>query len=621
MVRRTADDYWRYAAMAAIALAALIKLLMAAHVAFIWEEASYRIAGSHPAWGFADTPAGAPLLNWLSAAMFGETRLGARLIFWLAGALIPLAVWRLADDVAGPRAAALAGLMAAVIPPVFVAGAHAYPEPILQLLFVTLLIALSGGLRSSDRRWWIAAGVICALGLAYHYRFWFVPAGLGLFAVATPQGRNLLKTRDPWIAGAIAAIGLAPGLIHNIQTGFASFTFQAAGRQEWSFWPPGLLYPLEQAAILTPVIAAFAALGALQLWRAVRRGEAFAGLVLFPAALIWLLFALLAPLNKDYLLHWPFMAYAPLLPFAAIEAERWMHGARWRAWVTAGGVALAAVASLGWAVNLMAWQSAGETRLYGGDLEDWSDLHRPLDTALLRLPGDAPAIVVASDHVTASQIAVAADPGAPVYALDHPTDAAQGFQFYWDNWGRGEADLPDAAEAVIALREPDYLYRSAERTAFRARLCGKFGDIEKLATVPLAPGVVRVSIYTARTGGETPPAACPLLPKAMIEQPQAAERMARNARPVYGVAAHPDGVRRIDVLLDGRVIAGTDQRHDLPGYRFPEVLDFDPAYPAVYWDLRVDFAPYEPGKHALGVRVTTGTGETVESDHRIIYLK
>jgi len=612
---------WRRAALAAIIGAALVKLYLASQAAFIWEEASYRLAGANLDWGFADTPAGAPLLNWLSAALFGETRLGARLLFWAAGAAIPLAVWRLAGEFADARGAAIAAMMAALAPPVFVAGTHAYPEAVLQLLFVGLLLALTRALRRGETGWWIVAGAICAAGLAYHYRFWLVPAGLGLFALATPQGHALLARRDPWIAAGVAAIGLAPGLIHNIETGFGSFRFQAAGRQEWAFWPPGLLYPLEQAAILTPVVAAFVAAGAAELIRRAHRGAAESGAILFPAALIWLLFAALAPLNKDYLLHWPFMAYAPLLPFAGLAASGWIDGPRWRRWTLAGGLALAGAASAAWALNLLAWQHPGERPRFGGDLEDWSELRRPLSRALERLPEDGPRIVAASDHVTGAQIAVAADPPAPVYVLDHPTDAAQRFQHYWERWGRGEADIPDGAGAVIALREPDYLYRSAERTAFRARLCDRFEAVESLATVSLPPGAVRVSLYAARSGGATPPGQCPLLPKAAIEQPQAGETIARAVRPVYGVAAHPDGIATVAVLLDGREIARTDTRIDLPGYRFPEILDFDPDYPAVYWDLRVDFSDVSPGRHALGVVAETRAGTRIESGHRIIYVR
>lgn len=530
----------------------------------------------------------------------------------------------LAEELVPARPAAIAALIAAVVPVVFLTGAHAYPEPILQFLFLKLLILLVAGLKTGRRRWWILAGVTCALGLAYHYRFWMVPAGLALFALTTPQGRALLKRPECWIAAGIAAIGLVPGVVHNVQTGFDSFRFQAAGRGDWAFWPPGLLFTLEQALILTPVIAVFVGAGVWRMIRRLRSGDAAAGVILFPCALIWLVFAVLAPLNKDYLLHWPFMAYAPVLPFAALEADRWMQSGRWRSAVLALGVAVAVAVSAGWAVNLVRWKHADlyDGPLYGGDLENWERLQEPLTRAVARLDEPQNAIVAASDHVTAAQIQIAADSPAPVYTLDAPVDQAQHFQDYWDKWGRGEADLPPGAPAVIALREPAYLYRDAAETAFRERLCGIFENVQELATIPLPPGKVRVSLYTARVSEEPGEGGvCPLLPNIIVEQPRAGRVTDTGVQPVYGMAAHPDGVARVEILIDGKVAARTERRIDLPGYRFPEILDYDPAYPAVYYDTRVDFSAFEPGAHTLGARLITETGQSIESSQRIIFLR
>lgn len=530
----------------------------------------------------------------------------------------------LAEELVPARPAAIAALIAAVVPVVFLTGAHAYPEPILQFLFLKLLILLVAGLKTGRRRWWILAGVTCALGLAYHYRFWMVPAGLALFALTTPQGRVLLKRPECWIAAGIAAIGLVPGVVHNVQTGFDSFRFQAAGRGDWAFWPPGLLFTLEQALILTPVIAVFVGAGVWRMIRRLRSGDAAAGVILFPCALIWLVFAVLAPLNKDYLLHWPFMAYAPVLPFAALEADRWMQSGRWRSAVLALGVAVAVAVSAGWAVNLVRWKHADlyDGPLYGGDLENWERLQEPLTRAVARLDEPQNAIVAASDHVTAAQIQIAADSPAPVYTLDAPVDQAQHFQDYWDKWGRGEADLPPGAPAVIALREPAYLYRDAAETAFRERLCGIFENVQELATIPLPPGKVRVSLYIARVSEEPGEGGvCPLLPNIIVEQPRAGRVTDTGVQPVYGMAAHPDGVARVEILIDGKVAARTERRIDLPGYRFPKILDYDPAYPAVYYDTRVDFSAFEPGAHTLGARLITETGQSIESSQRIIFLR
>ncbi len=630
---------WFWLAIGVSVLSALWTLFLAGIANEIWEEAHFRVAGQQAEWGYPDTPAGAPLWAAWSSAIFGETRLGPRALSWLVSSLFPLAVWFLAAAVTTPRHALIAAALGAIIPVFVVTGAFAYPEAPMQTLVVAFMGFLVRATRSDRLHWWIGAGVICALGVAYYYRFWFAPFGVLIFLIATAQGRALWARRNAWIGGALALLGLAPSLIDNMLEDWRPILFHLAGRQDWAFWPRGALYPLEQAMLATPVIFAFILGGAwiaYGRWRA--RSDAAAALILITAGVLSLPYFLIAFFDKDYLLHWPILAWALLLVYTPQAMARFvtvMSGRGWRL-PSLAVVALAPVLALGGAVAngtmLVLWrypapliEAGRQDLLVGGDFEDWSVLRPALEQAFADAGPDA--VLIGGDHTTTARIQTAARLTQPVVVLDHPEDRSRSFQLYRRMRGEGEAELADYAgrSAVIVLREPSYLYREIERVEMRERLCAALSHAVMVEQIVLEPGRKRASIFLARVraGEETGlvPGACPLLPFGVIEQPVAGESVPKAVINVYGPAAHPDGVAQVTVRLDGDEIAAITTLNDLPGYRFPDTLSFDPAYPNVFWGARPDLSAYEAGRYEMSLSIVTGAGEEVLLETRPIFIR
>ncbi|MEO1039775.1 MAG: glycosyltransferase family 39 protein [Pseudomonadota bacterium] len=638
---QTAERRWLIAALLASVFSAGWTLFIASQANFLWEETHFRILGRVAEWGYPDTPLGAPLISALSETLFGQSRLGTRLINWALSALLPLAVWFLAEPLVGRRRAFMAATLAALVPPLANAGVYAYPEGPMQLLAVLFLGALIRAIRTDRIGWWVMAGAVCALGVMYYYRFWFAPLAVLVFLLADREGRTLWTRPSAWLGGSIALFGLAPSLIDNLLENWAPVQFHLTGRQDWAFWPRAALYPFEQAGLVTPILFALLAGGlvaAFLRWR--RRGDSAAGLIFIAATALWAPFFVLAFFDRDYLLHWPFMAYAVVLPYAPLAAQAVITSRRTRRGrtlvraVLACGAGLAVLSSLALGANALVWSQAdrflpvdAQHRLTGGDLEDWSRLKPAVQSALIEAGPDA--VLVGRDHITTAQMQIAL-PGRPaVYVLDHPDDASRRYQDFRAARGQGEADLialPAGQSAVIVLREPSYLYRDEARVAVRERLCALFDDAQLHSTVDLTPGRIQISVFTARRSGRAPddPAPdlgdCAFIPYAVIEQPEAGA-VVSGERPIHGVAAHPDRIRRVDILIDDEAVAFDPHYIQLPGHTFPAALDFDPAYPRIYWDVIFDYGAVEPGRRRMSLRLTTHSGEIIDLPARTIYVR
>ncbi|WP_199200459.1 glycosyltransferase family 39 protein [Alkalicaulis satelles] len=629
---------WLWAAAGlAVAAGALWSLYLAANANLLWEEAYFRLAGRSPALGYADTPLGTPLLAALSEALFGSGKLGSRLLTWALSALLPLGVFFLAEPLTGRVRALIAAALSALVPPFVIAGVYAYPEGPLQLLAVVFAGCLIRALAGNKLAWWLAAGAVCAIGLLYHYRFWFAPAGVLVFLLAAQAGRAQWRNPKALAAGAVAVLGVIPSIAHNVLTDFGPLRFQALERQDWRFWPRGLLYPVEQAGLVTPVMFALlagAAVLAVLRWRG---GDARHALLVCMAGALFIPFAALALFDSRYLLHWPLMTYALLIVLAPEAAQRFHDalGQAWRRWTARVaaviGAVLMAAGAIGFGVSLLIWQAPERflepDRFYtlqGGDLEDWSRFAPALERAFAQA-GEG-AVFAAADQVAGVQLRVTGGVTARAYMLDHPDDATRGVQTAHAPRGESEADLiarEGGSPAVVALREPFYLYRDLDAVAFRERLCAMFEDVRLVETARLPPGRVEASFFVARVreGGPAETSEpCAFLPHAILERPRPAERVS-GVIPVYGVAAHPSGVERVEVLVDGEVKVTAWQRHDLPGWRFPPVLDFDPDYPQVYWDVRLDLDGVPSGRRTLSIRVVARGGESFITGERPLFVR
>jgi 4-amino-4-deoxy-L-arabinose transferase-like glycosyltransferase len=152
----------------------------------------------------------APGFPWLLAgvkALAGtENAAAARAVFCLIGALLPLATFWLARQLASRRAALLAAMLVAVYPNLAYYSLHFASEPLHTLLLVCALALLVQGLRRGSRGEVALAGV--ALGLAALTR----PLALQVAPVLTIAAWWCFRRRGPRAVGHAAVFLLATGL-------------------------------------------------------------------------------------------------------------------------------------------------------------------------------------------------------------------------------------------------------------------------------------------------------------------------------------------------------------------------------------------------------------------------
>ncbi|MBW3617963.1 MAG: glycosyltransferase family 39 protein [Proteobacteria bacterium] len=619
------------------AVLTLWKAWLAASTNVLWEEAHFFTAGMHPDLAYPDVPAGWPLFARAVELVFGSSVLALRLAGLAVAQLIPLGVWFLAGPLVGPRQALWAALLSMLLPPLGVSGTIFYPEGALQLLTAVMLGAAVRAVSTGRLGWWALTGIAGGLGLFTHYRFGVIGLGVALFALLTRDGRALWGRPGFWLAGVLAAAGLLPALLYNMREDWPSVAFHAVNRHIWVWYPQGLLlHVVEQLMLCTPVFFVGLCGAAVLAWRTWRAGDAWAGLVLWTAATVFLAFTVIAPFYRTRLPHWPFLAYPALVVFLPaaligfVDRARSGRGRRARAaLILAGGPLFALVGALGVSAYDLAWanpERVPETLRpqLQTSMEDWRRLEPDLqaaEAAARRRFGGEPALATAG-HIPAARLEF---PGgrSRVFALDDPLDEQTRFRTMRTAWGLDEAALSRTRAGggvVLALPEPTYLYHAPEEVAFRRRLCRRFEGIQPERTVELPPGRTAVALFTARVRPELgpEPASCPLLPQVYLARPERAEAVETGSN-FYGAAADRTGVRRVDILVDGKVVAQARLGLDPPGGRVDPVLAYDPAYPRVQYDFQLP-AGLRPGAHRLSVRATTGDGRLIEGGERTIYV-
>jgi 4-amino-4-deoxy-L-arabinose transferase-like glycosyltransferase len=297
-----------------VALFALATLVLKGAAALRLEpstlEAYYWHYGQHPALSYHDHPGMTGWMLWLSTSIFGDGLLGFRVLSLVAGTLsiglMFLAGRRLFDEKVGRLAALLAGL----VPMFVIYGARATPDSPLLLFWTATLWALAHALGGGRPAWWYAAGLFLGLALDSKYSAIFLPLGV-LGFLLSPDQRGWLRRKEPYIAVAIALAVFSPTLIWNAQHEWRSLAYQGAGRFAEGrplSWKTAYQFPMEQMALMTPVVAAAAwlfGIRALFQWR----NSSWAVRLLAATSLPLLLFFLPVSFVRSVVAHWTAPGY------------------------------------------------------------------------------------------------------------------------------------------------------------------------------------------------------------------------------------------------------------------------------------------------------------------------
>lgn len=583
-------------------LVLLLKLAVAAKLPLFVDEAFYWQEGRHPAAAYSDLPGLTAWLARLGVELGGTHTLALRAPFLLIAALVPWLLARITAREFGPREGWIAGCFALLLPLSGTLGVLALPDAMMALATLLCLDAGARLLRAVDARSAVELAAGLALGALSHYRFIAV-IGVGFVVLLLlPEGRRALRDVRVIIAAAIGASAWAPLVAWNMDNADAGLRFQLVERHPWSFHLDGLWFIAIQALLVTPaLLLALAVAGA----RGARAHSPVTRYFALLGGLVVLGFFVLGFFadTERVSFHWPlpgFLALLPLLPGVLATWPGWARA------LTAGWAGATLLVMLGYYVAVsvpgLRAHSAGE-KWYPSNFAGWDELARAVRARQAAMPPGTR--IVADNFKVGAELGFALD-DPRIAVLDHPINHKHGRAPQLRLWGLHSEGRGDwgAAPVLLVVGATEVEYKNLLQR-YHA-LCAMAGPLPPPRVLNIDHGRQRFALFAfdgpPRQGECTTPA------MAWVDTPAAGAKVGR-AFEVSGWAFKDGvGVARVEIMLDGRVLAQADYGRERPGVREYWSLpggrySSDPQHPKVGFSARIELDAEPPGRHWLGLRV------------------
>ncbi|MBD9469302.1 glycosyltransferase family 39 protein [Pseudoxanthomonas sp. PXM01] len=589
--------------LAVWAIVTMVKVVIAARLPLFVDEAFYWQEGRHLAAAYSDLPGLTAWLTRLGTDIGGHHVVAVRAPFLLMAALLPWLVARSAAHWFGVTVGWQAAMLTVLMPLSGTLGLLALPD--VPMALATVLCADAGArlLREVDAMSATELAIGLMLGALSHYRFIGV-IGVGLLALLwLPAGRKVLRDPRVWVALAVGVLAWAPLLAWNLEYADAGLRFQLLDRHPWSFHGDGFRFLLVQAAMATPLL--FWAMLVVCM-----RGIRSDG----NADTAWRYFALLGAVstfgffalgffadNERVSFHWPLPGYLALLVVVPLLLREWSPARRRATWSIA---ALGTVLMLGYyvAVSLpgLRTQIAG-SKYYPENFAGWHALAESVQAVRATLPADT--VLLADNFKTGAELGFALD-DADIPVLDHPLNRKHGRAPQLQLWGLHHDGARDAP-TLLVVGATDVKFSAL--LARYQQLCRVVGPLPPPRVVNIDHGARRFLLFAlpaARAQGE-----CITPVVANIDVPEAGARVGRRFSVGGWAVKDVVGVAKVEVLLDGRVVAVAGDAGANEWLRgFLKDASRDPRMPRVQFTAEVDAGDVPAGRHWLGLRVTGGDG-------------
>lgn len=477
---------------------AAIKLFVANALALFGDEAFYWQESRQLAWSYTDVPPATAWLIRLGETLFGHSLLGVRSLFLLLGTATVVLVWQLGRRLYGERAGVLAALGWQLLPLAGTLGVMAMPDVPLSFAAVLMLYGLAGALRGWRRAWlWLGLGLLLAW-LSHYRAALLLPGGLGLLLFER-EGRALWRRAGLWFAAALGSCGLLPLLLFNRSHDWSGLSFQLVERHPWQFHASGLLQPLEQLLIVTPLLYALLLWALLRAWRR-RRDDAVVALFAWSGLAMVLVYFVFGLFGDDlrFRWHWPLQGYVPALLLLALYltqqrlARGWLLGA----YALAGLGLAVALAYLLLAATPSATGLLARYKAFPYNFVGWNEVADATREVLRYQPARLP--LVADNFLLAAELDFQFDGKETIYVLDHPRNVKHGRAPQLALWRRDEQGLRQAlAGQRVLLVVEETAGSERERQAWLQGLCRRLDALEPQLLLKLFDGRKVFSWYSA----------------------------------------------------------------------------------------------------------------------------
>lgn len=618
----------------------VLKLALASILDLYSDEIFYWQESTHPALAYSDLPFVTAQLVSLGAMLQPGSTLAVRSLFLLLGSLLPLLVYWIALPVTNRQQALESATLTLCLPLAGFLGLLAVPDVPLLILGAFALGLFERALRTDQLRYWLATGVIVALGFSTHYRFFLYPLAallyLGLFKPARRHWRN----PGLWVALFIACVGLIPIIWFNFGNDLSSASFYLVERHPWDFQPAGLLHIFKQAGLVTPLLYGVFLLTLITLVSRARAGNATAALFVSFALTNLLTYLLLAPWTDatSTSIHWPLSGYLPLLIFVP-ETLRTVYQFCARRWTTHAARRLTlTIPALGFTGTLVALLGVGSQAfqeelqpLIGRDIlstkmAGWEEFSGHTRTLIAERFTTGTPLIVTDNYYTAAQIEFAGV-ATPVYTLDEEKAVSDGRRAQLRLWGRDESGLQAIRDRSLLFITEDSTLDIPGKLAMLTRFCQLTEQVEQIGELALFGGDKRYSYYRAQRRADyslTPGyryQPCPYPAQGWIDSPQDGARLGGKIT-VAGWAFNEDiGVAEVYLMID-------DERFARLNYGQPRAdvvtvmgVATDPMAPALGFEYELDTARLERGHHTLAIDIVNRLGNVTHYRSRDIFIE
>ncbi len=592
-----------------------IKILIAARLPLFVDEAFYWQEGQHLAAAYSDLPGLTAWLTRLGTEIGGQHVLALRAPFLLIAALLPWLVAHIGarwfDEEAGWRAGSLAILM----PLAGSLGLLALPDVPMALATVVCIDAGGRLLRKVDAASAAELGLGLAIGALSHYRFVGV-IGVGFLALLLlPQGRLVLRDPRVWVALALGAAAWAPLVAWNLEHAESGLRFQLVDRHPWSFQGEGAWFLLIQALLVTPLL--FVAL--VQVFVRAFRGSGdrpvqwrYFGYLGGISTLGFLALGFFADVDRVSF-HWPLPGYLALVIAVPVLLRSWPGGWRIATWWLAGaGLTTILAYYLVLSMPSLRAQMAAE-KSYPSNFAGWHELETAVREELAQMPKGTE--VLAGNFKTGAELGFAlGDPRIAV--LDHPANHKHGRAPQLQLWGlQSDGSRKGPLLLVVTPSEVQYMSLLEHYHA----LCRTLGPLPAPRVVSVDHGRQRFLLFALPPEPVEGPCQAPAM--AWIDSPVEKERVGPNFEVSGWAFKDGVGLERVEVLVDGKVVA--QARYGLPS---PGTADYwkistDPNHPDVGFSASVDAGSIAAGRHWLGLRLHALDGSVEDWPEQAIEIR
>lgn len=597
-------------------LVLLVKAALAAKLPLFVDEAFYWQEGQHPAWAYSDLPGLTAWLARIGVAIGGDNTLALRAPFLLIAAAIPWLVAMTTAREFGRTAGWTAASFAVLLPLAGTLGLLAVPDTAMVLATLLCMDAIARMLRAVSATATSELAIGLAIGALSHYRFIAVIAVGFAALLLLAEGRRLLRDPRVWIAIAVGAAAWTPLVAWNMENAEAGLRFQLVDRHPWAFHADGLWFVLIQALLVSPLLlVALAAAGWAQRGsaRTVPRVYALMGALVVLGFFVLGFFAD----TERVSFHWPLPGYVALLPLLPGLLATWPR--RWRL-ATVATAAIGLVSLLGYyaAVSIPALRArAAAEKWYPGNFAGWTELAEATRAQRAAMPRNT--WIVVDNFKLGAELGFAL--GNPdIQVLDHPLNRKHGRAPQLRLWGLDSDGRGDWGQTPVLLvvGGSDVQYRSL--LARYHWLCEQVGPLPPPRVVNVDHGRQRFLLFRLPERAAPAGSACTTPAMAWVDAPAAGDKVG----PRFEIAgwAFKDGVgiRRVEVLLDGKVLGDAQYGIASPGTAAYWRISTDPGHPDVGFRANVDASAFSSGRHWLGLRLHGRDGSVEDWSEQPIEL-